>query len=188
MRLLSGRASCNPPTHAIQQQLESQFRRPCRRRRSSLAQHCGCCKRRRRGFTAEFAVVSGVRGGNGRHELRTSLSYFWALSRDCEETEELLDHTQTLITAFFPPVAPASTAPVTEEDRQATLVRRASHRAVAQFWCFLQDFVEQKYSPEEWRTVAATHPFIGVLVSEGGRAGLLLNLLPPGVEWDGRDR
>ena len=71
-------------------------------------------------------MVSGVRGGNGRHELRTSLSYFWALSRDCEETEELLDHTRTLITAFFyffPPVAPPAsiTAPVTEEDRQAVL-------------------------------------------------------------------
>ena len=112
--------------------------------------------------------------------------YLWALSRDCEEAEELLDHTQTLITAFFPPVAPASTAPVTEEDREATLVRRASHRAVAQFWCFLQDFVEQRYAPEEWRAVAATHPFIGVLV-EGGTARLLLNL-PPGVEWEGRDR
>ena len=112
--------------------------------------------------------------------------YLWALSRDCEETEELLDHTQTLITAFFPLVAPTSTAPVTEEDRQATLVRRASHRAVAQFWCFLQDFVEQRYAPEEWRAVTATHPFIGVLV-EGGTARLLLNL-PPGVEWEGRDR
>ena len=112
--------------------------------------------------------------------------YLWALSRDCEETEELLDHTQTLITAFFPLVAPTSTAPVTEEDRQVTLVRRASHRAVAQFWCFLQDFVEQRYAPEEWRAVGATHPFIGVLV-EGGTARLLLNL-PPGVEWEGRDR
>ena len=111
--------------------------------------------------------------------------YLWALSRDCEEAEELLDHTQTLITAFFPPVASASTAPVTEEDRQATLVRRASHRAVAQFWCFLQDFVEQTYAPEEWRAVGATHPFIGVLV-EGGTARMLLNL-PPGVEWEGRD-
>ena len=49
-----------------------------------------------------------------------------------------------LITAFFPPVALASTTP-----GQATLMRRASHRAVDQFWCFLQDFVEQRYAPEE---------------------------------------
>ena len=38
-------------------------------------------------------------------------------------------------------------------------MRRASHQAVAQFWCFLQDFVEQRYAPEEWRAVSATHPF-----------------------------
>ena len=111
--------------------------------------------------------------------------YLWALSWDCEEAEESLDHTQTLITAFFPAIGPASTPPVTEEGQQATLVRRASHRAVAQFWCFLQDFVGQRYAPEEWRAVAATHPFIGVLV-EGGRARLQLNL-PPGVEWEGQD-
>ena len=129
-------------------------------------------------------MVSGLRGGSGGHEL--GRRRLWALSRDCEETEKLLDHSQTLITAFFHPVAPASTAPVTEEDQQATPVRRASHRAVAQFWCFLQDFVGQRYAPEEWRAVAATHPFIGVLV-EGGRARLQLNL-PPGVEWEGRDR
>ena len=116
-------------------------------------------------------MVSGLRGGSGGHEL--GRRRLWALSRDCEETEKLLDHSQTLITAFFHPVAPASTAPVTEEDQQATPVRRASHRAVAQFWCFLQDFVGQRYAPEEWRAVAATHPFIGVL-AEGERDGLLL--------------
>ena len=71
--------------------------------------------------------------------------------------------------------------------RQATLVRRASHRAVAQFWCFLQDFVEQRYAPEAWRAVSATHPFIGVL-AEGGRDRLLPNLPPGVVEWEGRNR
>ena len=64
-------------------------------------------------------------------------------------------------------------------------MRRASHRAVAQLCCFLQDFVEQRYAPEVWRAVATTHPFIGVLL-EGGRARLPLT--PPGVEWEGGDR
>ena len=110
--------------------------------------------------------------------------YLWALARDCEEAEELLDHTQTLITAFFPAADPASTPPATAEDQQATLVRRASHRAVAQLWCFLNDFVAQTDVPDGWQAIAADHPFIGVR-EEGGRARLQLNL-PPGVEWEGK--
>ena len=78
--------------------------------------------------------------------------YLWALSRDCEEAEELLDHTQTLITAFFPAIGPDSVPPVTEEDQQVSLVLRASHRAVAAWRSsecrFLQqDFVEQRHAP-----------------------------------------
>ena len=48
--------------------------------------------------------------------------YLWDLSQD--RSQELLDHTQTLITAFFPAIATASTPPMTEEDRQTTLMRR----------------------------------------------------------------
>ena len=93
--------------------------------------------------------------------------YLWALSRDGEEAEELLDHTQTLITAFFPAIGPDSVPPVTEEDQQVSLVLRASHRAVAAWRSsecrFLQqDFVEQRHAPEDWRAVAATHLFIRV--------------------------
>ena len=115
--------------------------------------------------------------------------YLWALYRDCEEAEELLDHTQTLITlAFFPAIGPTSTSPVTKEDQQATLVSRASHRAVEQFWCFLRDFVGQGSAPEEWRrAVAATHPFVGVLV-EGLRESQTAALKPASGGRVGRKR
>ena len=75
---------------------------------------------------AQRSMVNGMCGGSGGHYWGCS-SFLWVLSRDCEEAEEeLLVYTQTLISAFFPPVAPASTMPVTEENHQATLVRRAS--------------------------------------------------------------
>ena len=58
--------------------------------------------------------------------------YLWALTRQSEEAEELLDPTQTLITAFFPAVTPPVTQPpaATAEDQRADRVQRASHRAV----------------------------------------------------------
>jgi len=109
--------------------------------------------------------------------------HLWALTQKREEEEEHIDHTQTLITAFFPAAAPAAPSPLgEEEDQQAVLVRRASQRAVAEFWCFLVDFVQQQYAPEGWQSVAATHPFIGVR-GEGDGARMQLNL-PPGVAWE----
>ena len=68
---------------------------------------------------SQRSMVSGVR----RQPVRGG-RFLWALSQDCDEAEELLDHTQTLITAFFPAIGPASTLPMTEEDQQTTLVRR----------------------------------------------------------------
>ena len=78
--------------------------------------------------------------------------YLRALSRGCKGVEELLDHSQMLITAFFPAIGPDSVPPVTEEDQQVSLVLRASHRAVAAWRSsecrFLQqDFVEQRHAP-----------------------------------------
>ena len=90
-------------------------------------------------------MISGACCGRGEYGLGTPLTQGAASG-----TEELLD---TLV-CLSPPsslatVAPASTPPEIEEDQEATLARRASHRAVAQFWCFLQEFVEQRYAPEE---------------------------------------
>jgi hypothetical protein len=111
--------------------------------------------------------------------------YLWALTRQSEEAEELLDPTQTLITAFFPAVTPpvTQTPAVTAEDQRAERVRRASHRTVVHFWCLLSDFVQQIYVPDEWRGFPATHPFIGIQ-GEDAQATLRLNL-PPGVVWEG---
>jgi hypothetical protein len=106
--------------------------------------------------------------------------FLWALHRGQEEQEELLDPTQSLITAFFPPVVPQSSQP--PEDPTSALVRRASHRAVALFWSHLVEFVSLAHVPKGWTAVSATHPFIGVL-KEGGRASLQLNL-PPDVLWE----
>ena len=83
-----------------------QYRRPCRQVRSSLAQHYGCC-RRRRGFAAEHAwsVVCA--------EAAEAMEWGRYLRMDCEAAVELLDHTRTLVTAFFPAIWSASTPPVT---------------------------------------------------------------------------
>ena len=86
-----------------QQQSEMRRRRPCRRRRDSLAQHCG------------WLLQTPPRIHNE----------VWAVAclTAVEQAEQLFYHTHTLITAFFPaPPAPASTPPVTEEDPRATLV------------------------------------------------------------------
>ena len=88
-------------------------------RRSSLAQHCGYC-RRQRGFTAEYGQWCVRR--QCMEAMIWGRRYLWDLSQD--RSQELLDHTQTLITAFFPAIGPASTLPMTEEDQQTTLVRR----------------------------------------------------------------
>ena len=106
--------------------------------------------------------------------------FLWALHRGQEEQEELLDPTQSLITAFFPPVVSQSSQP--PEDPTSALVRRASHRAVALFWSHLVEFVSLAHVPKGWTAVSATHPFIGVL-KEGERASLQLNL-PPDVLWE----
>ena len=74
-----------------------------------------------------MGLVSGVRCSSGGHGLRPPL---WALHWAEEETEDCLDPTQSLITAFFPVVSQGSRTP---EDQASILVRRASHRAVAVF-------------------------------------------------------
>ena len=106
--------------------------------------------------------------------------FLWALHRGQEDQEELLDPTQSLITAFFPPVASQASQP--PEDPATALVRRASHRAVALFWSHLVEFVSLAEVPKGWTAVPTTHPFIGVL-REGERASLQLNL-PPDVLWE----
>ncbi len=106
--------------------------------------------------------------------------FLWALQRGQEEQEALLDPTQSLITAFFPPVASQASQP--PEDPTSTLVRRASHRAVALFWSHIVEFVSLAEVPKGWTAVPTTHPFIGVL-REGERGSLQLNL-PPDVLWE----
>ena len=106
--------------------------------------------------------------------------FLWALHRGQEEQEELLDPTQSLITAFFPPVVSQTLQP--PEDPTSALVRRASHRAVALFWSHLVDFVSLATVPQGWTAISVSHPFIGVL-REGESASLQLNL-PPDVLWE----
>ena len=108
--------------------------------------------------------------------------FLWALQRGQEEQDELLDPTQSLITAFFP-VVPAPSQP--PEDPASVLVRRASHRAVALFWSYLVEFVALAKVLKGWTAVSTTHPFLGVLREEGS-ASLQLNL-PPGVLWEHSD-
>ena len=106
--------------------------------------------------------------------------YLWALARGQEEAEETLDPTQSLITAFFPVITPSPTA---TDDLTSARIRRASHRAVAQFWCLLLDFVALNSVPKGWGAVPPDHPFIGVQQAEGEKATLQLNL-PPSIVWE----
>ena len=106
--------------------------------------------------------------------------YLWALARGQEEAEETLDPTQSLITAFFPVITPSPTA---TDDPTSARIRRASHRAVAQFWCLLLDSVALNSVPKGWGAVPPDHPFIGVQQAEGEKATLQLNL-PPSIVWE----
>jgi hypothetical protein len=69
--------------------------------------------------------------------------------------EELVGVGQTLITSYFPVVAGAP---------PPTALQRASRRAVAWFWCLLQDFASLHTSvPMGWGAgPPATHPFLAV--------------------------
>ena len=92
--------------------------------------------------------------------------YLWALARSQEETEEMVDPTQSLIIAFFPVIPPS---PMATEDPTSARISRASHRAVAQFRCLLLDFVTLNSIPMGWGAGPPDHPFIGVQQGEGRR-------------------
>lgn len=81
--------------------------------------------------------------------------------------------TQTVITAFFPSGNGAVSALFKGRDT----IPRASKKAAAEFWNYLQDFADlNQQPPTTWRTgVAPDHPLLGVA------AGSVRLNLPPGL-------
>ena len=90
------------------------------------------------------------------------------------QREHLRDQnkTQTVITAFFPNGSGAISALYKGRDT----IPRASRKAAAEFWNYLQDFADlNQQPPTTWMGVTPDHPFLGVTA-----VGVRLNL-PPGL-------
>ena len=90
------------------------------------------------------------------------------------QQEHLRDQnkTQTVITAFFPSGSGAISALYKGRDT----IPRASKKAAAEFWNYLQDFADlNQQPPATWTGVAPDHPFLGVATGS-----IRLNL-PPGL-------
>jgi hypothetical protein len=95
----------------------------------------------------------------------------WALHYE-EVGQSPVDGAQTLITDHFQVVVGGRPT--------VSIVQRASRRAVAWFWCLLQDFVALQDVPLSWGDVPSSHPFVGVVsCSEGQQVVRRLRLNPP---------